>query len=70
MRLAVVRKTFNTDEGIKVTFSLSTDFCIWSGTGVSGFGRYLWKAFEFPDEDGVRTFTLKDVANISSGRAL
>ncbi len=68
MRLAVIRKTINTGEGIKVTFSLSTDFCIWSGPGVSSFGRYLWKEFEFPDKDGVRTFVLKDVADISSGR--
>ena len=69
MRLAVVRRTINTNEGVKVTFSLSTDFCIWSGVGVSSFGRYLWRAFEFPDVDGVHTFALKDVANISSGRA-
>ena len=68
MRLAVVRKTINTGEDTRVTFSLSTDFCIWSGAGVSGFGRYLWKEFGFPDKDGVRTFTLKDVADISSGR--
>ncbi len=70
MRLAVVRRTIGTDEGVKVTFSLSTDFCIWSGMSVSGFGRYLWKEFELPDEDGVHAFALKDVAVIESRRVL
>ncbi len=64
MRLAVVRKTIRTGEGVMVTFSLSTDFCIWSGASVGSVGRYLWKEFELPDEDGVHTFVLADATNV------
>lgn len=41
-------------------YSLTTDLCMFSGRGMDGLGRYLWRHFEFPDKDGVHTFVLTD----------
>lgn len=57
MKLIITRKTIIDGKDTKILYSIGTDFCIWSG--MDGFGRYLWREFEFPDEDGVRVFDLK-----------
>ena len=59
MRLTIIRKTVRADVEFKVTYSIGTDFCIWSG--MDGFGRYLWREFELPDKDGIHTFNVVDV---------
>jgi len=53
MKLTIIRRTTKDN---KVLYSIGTDFCIWSG--MDGFGRYLWRGFELPDEDGIRIFDL------------
>ncbi len=63
MRITVIRKTVKVDGGARVTFSVGTDFCIWSGT--NGFGRYLWRESELPDKDGVHVFNLVDVPQVA-----
>ena len=53
MKLTIIRRT--TIDG-RVLYSFGSDFCLWSG--MDGFGRYLWRGFELPDEDGIRVFDL------------
>ena len=63
MRLTVIRRTARVDGGVKVLYSIGTDFCIWSG--MDGFGRYLWREFELSDKDGVHVFNLIDSMRLS-----
>jgi len=60
MRITIIRKTLRVDGEVKVMYSVGTDFCIWSGAGMNGLGRYLWREFGLPDEDGMRHFNLTD----------
>lgn len=61
MRLSVTRKTVLVEGRFQVKYSVSTDLCIWSGTGMDSFGRYLWRGFELPDKDGIKVFNITEL---------
>jgi len=57
MKVTIIRKTVKEGKETKILYSIGTDFCIWSG--MDGFGRYLWRSFDLPDEDGIQIFDLR-----------
>ena len=62
MRLTVTRRTVLIEGRFQTRHSVSTDLCMWSGSGMDSFGRYLWRESELPDKDGIHTFLITDSA--------
>jgi len=67
MKLNIIRRTIRVDTDFRVMYSIGTDFCIWSG--MDSFGRYLWREFELPDEDGIHVFNLTALPLVPSSSA-
>jgi len=62
MRLTVTRRTVLVEGRFRTSYSITTDLCMWSGPGMDGLGRYLWRESELPDKDGMHTFNIVDPA--------